>query len=270
MRGDWIETQPCKSSSARRAAARGYRRFVRAGYSAEQRPGGSDDGSGLSWRRLLPRQQRQGLQARSERERQGLRRPRQRERQRGPLSGVHDDDHHAGDYHDDAEHDHDDLDYVDDEHNDLNDTDHVDDDHHARDHHDDPEHDHHVDADVVWIRNASERRGRRRRNTSHKGGASEGAGKAGQGRARSHGIRAEQPEGAAVHGLPGLASGSDRLSDAGRRIDVAESRVLRVALERRTDQAVETDLRRAFGHRGVGYPARTRGEVAEWLKAAPC
>ena len=67
------------------------------------------------------------------------------------------------------------------------------------------------DYDDVWW-------DRGRRNPADEARASEGAGEAGEGRARDGVQRPEQSERAAVHRLPGLAAGSDRLSDAGRGI----------------------------------------------------
>jgi hypothetical protein len=178
------------------------------------------------------------------------------------LPGIHaDNDHHPHDddynshHDDDSQHQHDDdynSDHDDDsqhQHDDDSD-DHADqfDDVDRRDDNDDRLGDN--DDDVIDARNhndyADAWRDGGRRNSADEARASEGAGEAGQGRARCDWVlRPEQSERAAVHRLPGLAAGSDRLSDAGRGIGSPESRVLRVELERRAHRAIETDLRLA-------------------------
>jgi hypothetical protein len=166
-----------------------------------------------------------------------LRRPRQSQGQRGPLPGIHADNHHHPDDHDyDSDHD-DDSQHQHDDHADDH-PDHFDDAHRLDDN----------DDDGIDARNdndyADAWRDGGRRDSADEARASEGAGEAGQGRARSDKVvRPEQSERAAVHRLPGLAAGSDRLSDAGRRIGSPEGRILRVELERRAHRAVEPDLR---------------------------
>jgi hypothetical protein len=176
-----------------------------------------------------------------------LRRPRQRPRQRGPLPGFHADNH---DHPDDHDYDSDDNDDYQHQHDDDNDDypDHFDDADRLDDNDDDADRLDDNDDDGIDARNhndyADAWRDGGRRNSADEARASEGAGEAGQGRARCDRVaRPEQSERAAVHRLPGLAAGSHRLSDAGRGTGSPESRVLRVELERRAHRAVETDLR---------------------------
>ena len=227
-------TPSCKGSGAGRVVARGHWCFGCTRDSRQRRQRAADDGPGFAGRRLLARQQRQGLQARPEPERQGLRRPRQRQRQRGPLPGTHADDDHYPDDSDDVHHA--DDDYYSDDVDDDDDSDHDDDSKHE---HDDHHADHFDDADRLDdnddgsdVRGDSDyanvRRDGGRRNSADEARASEGTGEAGQRRARDGVPRPQQSERATVHRLPGLAAGSDRLSNAGRRICPPEGFVLRV------------------------------------------
>src|SRR5262249_50207496 len=92
--GGTTETERRKDFDAGGAARRGHRYLRCARERKQSQRRSAVHGSGVAGRRLLARQQRQGLSARSEHEREGLRGPRQRERQRGSLPLDDDDSKH--------------------------------------------------------------------------------------------------------------------------------------------------------------------------------